>query len=242
MHAEPIGRQRYNPAADLQPQQSANNLDRGGRHVENSRRRCRNHDRRRVPVRARRPGRQGGHCRRPRRWAPRADVDHVFGLGRERKFRPEQEHRRSAGDDDHHATTRARSIWRSLHRARLARRCRRPIPGAPPPQAGTFNQNITPANAAWTQQLEIWVTPVGLPEGRRGKQRHGPRAEDSAARRTTSSRGCRPRRRPPGRPTAQRLHRRSEHGRARRDLGRASRSSAICTSTRPTATTRISAA
>lgn len=39
------------------------------------------------------------------------------------------------------------------------------IPGAPPPQAGAFNQNITPANAGWTQQLEIWVTPWGFLKG-----------------------------------------------------------------------------
>ena len=39
------------------------------------------------------------------------------------------------------------------------------IPGAPPPQPGTFNQNITPANTAWTQQLEIWVTPWGFLKG-----------------------------------------------------------------------------
>ena len=39
------------------------------------------------------------------------------------------------------------------------------IPGAPPPQPGTFNQNITPANAAWTQQLEIWITPWGFLKG-----------------------------------------------------------------------------
>ena len=39
------------------------------------------------------------------------------------------------------------------------------IPGAPPPQPGTFNQNITPSNAAWTQQLEIWVTPWGFLKG-----------------------------------------------------------------------------
>src|SRR3989337_631971 len=39
------------------------------------------------------------------------------------------------------------------------------IPGAPPPQPGNFNQNITPANAAWTQQLEIWVTPWGFLKG-----------------------------------------------------------------------------
>jgi len=39
------------------------------------------------------------------------------------------------------------------------------IPGAPPPVAGTFNQNITPTNTAWTQQLEIWVTPWGFLKG-----------------------------------------------------------------------------
>jgi glyoxylase-like metal-dependent hydrolase (beta-lactamase superfamily II) len=39
------------------------------------------------------------------------------------------------------------------------------VPGAPPPQPGNFNQNITPANAAWTQQLEIWVTPWGFLKG-----------------------------------------------------------------------------
>lgn len=39
------------------------------------------------------------------------------------------------------------------------------IPGAPPPQPGTFTQNITPSNAAWTQQLEIWITPWGFLKG-----------------------------------------------------------------------------
>ncbi len=39
------------------------------------------------------------------------------------------------------------------------------IPGGPAPVAGTFNQNITPANTAWTQQLEIWVTPWGFLKG-----------------------------------------------------------------------------
>jgi glyoxylase-like metal-dependent hydrolase (beta-lactamase superfamily II) len=39
------------------------------------------------------------------------------------------------------------------------------LPGAPPPQPGTFNQNITPANAAWTQQLEIWITPWAFLKG-----------------------------------------------------------------------------
>lgn len=39
------------------------------------------------------------------------------------------------------------------------------IPGGPPPQPGPFNQNITPTNAAWTQQLEIWITPWGFLKG-----------------------------------------------------------------------------
>ncbi|HEY7499346.1 MAG TPA: MBL fold metallo-hydrolase [Vicinamibacterales bacterium] len=39
------------------------------------------------------------------------------------------------------------------------------IPGAPPPQPGTLNQNITPANPAWTQQLEIWITPWAFLKG-----------------------------------------------------------------------------
>ena len=38
-------------------------------------------------------------------------------------------------------------------------------PGAPPAQPGTLNQNVTPANAAWTQQLEIWITPWGFLKG-----------------------------------------------------------------------------
>jgi glyoxylase-like metal-dependent hydrolase (beta-lactamase superfamily II) len=39
------------------------------------------------------------------------------------------------------------------------------IPGAPPPAPGTLNQNIAPANAAWTQQLEIWITPWAFLKG-----------------------------------------------------------------------------
>jgi glyoxylase-like metal-dependent hydrolase (beta-lactamase superfamily II) len=39
------------------------------------------------------------------------------------------------------------------------------IPGVPPPQPGNFNQVITPANAAWTQQLQIWTTPWGFLKG-----------------------------------------------------------------------------
>ncbi|MGB7217489.1 MAG: hypothetical protein WBD07_01665, partial [Vicinamibacterales bacterium] len=39
-----------------------------------------------------------------------------------------------------------------------------PIGGVLPVQ-GVFNQNITPANAAWAQQLNIWVTPWGFLKG-----------------------------------------------------------------------------
>jgi glyoxylase-like metal-dependent hydrolase (beta-lactamase superfamily II) len=39
------------------------------------------------------------------------------------------------------------------------------VPGAPAPAPGTFNQNITPAQTNWTQQLEIWITPWGFLKG-----------------------------------------------------------------------------
>jgi glyoxylase-like metal-dependent hydrolase (beta-lactamase superfamily II) len=38
------------------------------------------------------------------------------------------------------------------------------VPGAPPPQPGTFNQGIAPT-ASWTQQIEIWITPWGFLKG-----------------------------------------------------------------------------
>ena len=38
-------------------------------------------------------------------------------------------------------------------------------PGYPVPMPGVFNQNITPRNMAWTQQLQIWVTPWGFLKG-----------------------------------------------------------------------------
>jgi glyoxylase-like metal-dependent hydrolase (beta-lactamase superfamily II) len=38
------------------------------------------------------------------------------------------------------------------------------IPGAPPPQPGTFNQAIAPT-ASWAQQIEIWITPWGFLKG-----------------------------------------------------------------------------
>ncbi|HLG54577.1 MAG TPA: MBL fold metallo-hydrolase [Vicinamibacterales bacterium] len=39
-----------------------------------------------------------------------------------------------------------------------------PVTGGPAVQ-GQFQQNIAPANAAWAQQLEIWVTPWGFLKG-----------------------------------------------------------------------------
>ena len=39
-----------------------------------------------------------------------------------------------------------------------------PVTGGPPAQA-VFQQNITPANNAWAQQLEIWITPWGFLKG-----------------------------------------------------------------------------
>ena len=39
------------------------------------------------------------------------------------------------------------------------------VPGGPPPQPGTFNQTIAPADAAWAQQLQLWVTPWGFLRG-----------------------------------------------------------------------------
>ena len=39
-----------------------------------------------------------------------------------------------------------------------------PVTGGPA-AAGVFQQNITPANTAWAQQLEIWITPWGFLKG-----------------------------------------------------------------------------
>jgi hypothetical protein len=39
------------------------------------------------------------------------------------------------------------------------------VRGGPPPQPGTLDQTITPANATWAQQLQIWVTPWGFLRG-----------------------------------------------------------------------------
>src|SRR3954468_22612094 len=39
-----------------------------------------------------------------------------------------------------------------------------PVTGGPAVQAA-FQQNITPANTTWAQQLEIWITPWGFLKG-----------------------------------------------------------------------------
>ena len=39
------------------------------------------------------------------------------------------------------------------------------VRGGPPPQPGTLDQAITPANPAWAQQLQIWLTPWGFLRG-----------------------------------------------------------------------------
>src|SRR5687768_6424191 len=38
------------------------------------------------------------------------------------------------------------------------------VPGAPPPQPGTFNQGIAPT-ATWANLIEIWITPWGFVKG-----------------------------------------------------------------------------
>jgi glyoxylase-like metal-dependent hydrolase (beta-lactamase superfamily II) len=39
------------------------------------------------------------------------------------------------------------------------------VPGGPAPEPGTYDQTITPANASWAEQLQIWVTPWGCLKG-----------------------------------------------------------------------------
>jgi glyoxylase-like metal-dependent hydrolase (beta-lactamase superfamily II) len=39
------------------------------------------------------------------------------------------------------------------------------VAGGPPPQPGTLNQSITPDDASWAQQLQIWTTPWGFLRG-----------------------------------------------------------------------------
>jgi glyoxylase-like metal-dependent hydrolase (beta-lactamase superfamily II) len=66
--------------------------------------------------------------------------------------------------------TRITAYTRTIDLDQLASRAFGPtqppaVPGAPAPMPGNFNQNITPAQAAWTQQLEIWITPWGFLKG-----------------------------------------------------------------------------
>ena len=68
------------------------------------------------------------------------------------------------------ASTSIRSYTRTIDFSQPASRATGatlpPAPrGGPPPQPGTFDQSIGPANPAWAQQLQIWVTPWGFLRG-----------------------------------------------------------------------------
>lgn len=67
------------------------------------------------------------------------------------------------------AMTQVTSYTRAIDFSQPASRATGPtmppaVPGAPPPQPGTFNQNIAPS-AGWPQQLDIWITPWGFLKG-----------------------------------------------------------------------------
>ena len=115
------------------------------------------------------------------------------------------------------------------------------IPGAPPPVAGTFNQNITPANTAWTQQLEIWVTPWGFLKGAAANNATV-RPRRSEARPITSCRGRHRRRRLPDRPIGSTATSTTKTWSRVWRRGWSIPCSATWRSTRPTAPIRISAA
>ena len=75
-----------------------------------------------------------------------------------------------------------------------------PVTGGPPPSRDVFQQNITPANTGWAQQLEIWITPWGFLKGAAANNGDRRRPRRSAASVTTSSRGTTPQKAPSGIP------------------------------------------
>ena len=91
------------------------------------------------------------------------DVNHVFGRGRKCQLRTEQD------DLFGLASTSIRSYTRTIDFSQPASRATGatlpPAPRGGPPQPGTFDQSIGPANPAWAQQLQIWVTPWGFLRG-----------------------------------------------------------------------------
>ncbi len=106
---------------------------------------------------------------------------------------------------------------------------------------GTFNQNITPANTAWTQQLEIWVTPWGFLKGAAANNATSAR---SAGGRTFTVVSWSPAHEGAVRTGlhGHRLHQRPEPGGERRDAGSSTPWPVTCSSKPRTPTTRISAA
>ncbi len=95
-------------------------------------------------------------------------VDHVLRIRAERQLRTE--HRTSARRGRPPAITRITNYTRTIDLNQPASRAFGPtqppqVPGAPAPMPGNFNQNITPAQNNWTQQLEIWITPWGFLKG-----------------------------------------------------------------------------
>ena len=93
-----------------------------------------------------------------------------------------------------------------------------PVTGGPAVQ-GNGQQNITPANTAWAQQLEIWITPWGFLKGAAANNATV-RAQTIANRRFNIVTFNAPAK-SPGRPavSGRRLHRSAGAGRARPDVG-----------------------
>ena len=74
------------------------------------------------------------------------------------------------------------------------------IPGAPPPQPGHLQPEHRAANAAWTQQLEIWITPWGFLKGAAANNATARTRTDRREDRQRACRGRRPRRHRRARP------------------------------------------
>jgi hypothetical protein len=122
-----------------------------------------------------------------------------------------------------------------------------PIPpavrGGPPPQPGapgSYSQLITPANAAWAQQLQIWVTPWGFLRGAAASTNatlRTKKVDEIPYRIITWSPAQKA---PSGSPAGRRLHQPRNLVDAWKP-GSSTRCSATCTSSCSTGTTRISA-
>ena len=149
----------------------------------------------------------------------RPELGHLLGIGGEWQFRAEQDDRRTAGRHHHHQLhARDRSDAAGIARDRhddAADDSRR---------ATAAGGNVQSEHHAGQRRVDAAARnlghAVGLPQGRRGEQRHRPvpecrrqdlqrRVVDADA--ESAVRPVVPR---------HRLHRRAEHGRPRRDVGR----------------------